>query len=999
MPNLRVAFCLLAVACLAPQPLIAACPNFAAAVNYPGGDNPGSVAVGDFNGDGKPDLATATIQSNDVRVRLNNGNGSFGAAVVLTLATSSVPTGIVTADFNRDGKADLATSNGGTNKVSIFIGNGLGGFAAAVDYDAHTQPFGLAVGDFDRDDIPDLVVANYQSNDASVLLGNGDGTFAAKVDYTNAPIPGNLSFVATGDFNLDGALDFVVTNQRGSNITVRFGVGDGTFPSWSNFTVGTNPTSVAVGDFDRDGNPDLAVANTTSQDVSILKGYGISGFFSLIHTYPAGPFATAGDFNGDGKIDLAIGDATDTVSVLIGDGNGAFAPKIAYAVGIGSPGQLAAADFNSDGRTDLAVTNQTADSVSIKMNSGTCSANCGSFAATVDYQAAQTPLAAVVADFNGDGHSDVATSDPSGYIAVLYGNGSTMGSLTQFAAGSGAKSMVVADFNRDGKPDMAVANQTANSFSILRAFGIGFTTLDNPLTFTPYSIASGDFDRDGDPDLAIADPGSNSVYITLHDNSGNFLPGTAYATATGATGAFGIATGDLNADGKLDLAVANETSNNVTVMMGDGAGSFTSGANYGVGTSPRSIAIGDFNRDGKLDLAVTNYGTTTVSILLANGVGTFAAAVDYTVGSNPESVAAGDFDVDGTIDLAVANQGSDNVSILRGIGNGTFAAAVNHGVGDEPHAVAIGDFNRDGSPDVVTANGVSGTISIVANTCPYADLTITNTASFGFAQSQFSRYVITVTNLGTGPTSGAVTVTEQLPAYVKVRLISGSGWTCNKATITCTTSDALAGASSYSPIEVNFIMPSNAPASITAVASVSGGSDINPDNNTDTEQTPVPVTVLGAPTNLTATAVSTSQIDITWDASTNAQTYRLSRSADNSVWTVIGNPTTTAFSDMSRLANTTYVYEVLAVDASSTAGDPGRRDLATTIFFIDDPDSLTAWSLAGGRIEAGDLGDKGREREWLARAVRAPRDRAATCLPTPNSTSNKGRCWKTKAWP
>jgi len=923
----------LAIASLAkPQALIAACPNFAAAVDYVAGAGPGSVAVGDFNGDGKPDLAIANLQGDTIDVRLNIGNGSFGAPTTLSLAVLSRPDGIVAADFNRDGKADLATSDGGTNKVSILLGNGLGGFASPVDYDTHTAPYAIAVGDFNRDGKPDLVVANYNSNDASILLGIGDGTFAAKVDYSY-PAGSSPSFVATGDFNGDGALDFAVTNQDANNVSVRFGVGDGTFGTFSNFGVGTNPSSVVIRDFNRDGKPDLAVTNITSHDVSILIGFGTS--FGPATPYPAGVFATAGDFNGDGKIDLAIVDAADTVSVLIGDGNGAFAPKIAYAVGTGAPGQPAVADLNGDGRADIIVPNQQANTVSIKLSTATCSANCGSFAAKVDYPVVGSPYTAVVADFDGDGNSDLAAPNYlGGNVAVLFGNGSTLGSGVTFDAGSGAYSIAVADFNRDGKPDMAVTNQFDGSFSVLTNFGGAFTTADNSLGFTPWSIASGDFNRDGKPDLAIADFSSGSVSITLGAGDGTFVFNNTHAAGTHA---FGIATGDLNGDGKLDLAVANEGSDNVTVMTGIGDGSFGTGQDYNVGASPRSVAIGDFNRDGKPDLAVVNSGTTTVSILLANGIGTFATKVDYTVGSNPESVAAADIDGDGRIDLVTANVVSANVSFLRGNGNGTFAAAVPLPVGLQPHSVAVGDFDRDGKPDLAVANVASSNISILGNTCPFANLAITKTHPGDIAQSQFNRYTITVSNVGTGPTSGTVTVSDALPAGLTTRSLSGVGWTCSKATLTCTRGDALAAASAYEVIDLDVTASSNAPSSVTNTASVSGGADIDPDNNTASDPTNISATVLGPPTNLTATAVSTSRIDITWDASTGAASYQLFRSADYSNWIPIASPTTTSFSDTGLPADTTYLYEVVAVDALSNMGNPGRRDLATTILFTDDP--------------------------------------------------------------
>ena len=145
-----------------------------------------------------------------------------------------------------------------------------------------------------------------------------------------------------------------------------------------------------------------------------------------------------------------------------------------------------------------------------------------------------------------------------------------------------------------------------------------------------------------------------------------------------------MAVGDFNGDGKADLAVANYGSDNVSVLLGNGNGTFQAAVNYAAGTSPHSVAVGDFNGDGKADLAVANYGSNNVSVLLGNGNGTFQAAVNYAAGTSPCSVAVGDFNGDGKADLAVANYGSNNVSVLLGNGNGTFQAAVNYAAGTDP---------------------------------------------------------------------------------------------------------------------------------------------------------------------------------------------------------------------------------------------------------------------------------------------------------------------------
>src|SRR5438132_4232718 len=189
-----------------------------------------------------------------------------------------------------------------------------------------------------------------------------------------------------------------------------------------------------------------------------------------------------------------------------------------------------------------------------------------------------------------------------------------------------------------------------------------------------------------------------------------------FATATNfglGTTPLSVAVGDFNGDGKQDLAVANDGSNNVSVLLGNGAGSFSAAANFKVGSGPFSVAVGDFNGDGKQDLAVANDGSNNVSVLLSNGAGSFSAATNFGVGFNPNSVAVGDFNGDGKQDLAVANFSSDNVSILLGDGTGNFGAATNFGVGSNPRSVAIADFNGDGKQDLATGNQSASNVSIL----------------------------------------------------------------------------------------------------------------------------------------------------------------------------------------------------------------------------------------------------------------------------------------------
>jgi hypothetical protein len=292
--------------------------RFKAAVNY-GGPSSFSVAVGDFNGDRKPDLAVANSVDSTVSVLLGKGDGTFRAA--MTYGAGSYPVSVAVGDFNGDGKLDLATANHDSNNVSVLLGNGDGTFQPHVDYAAGSFPESVAVGDFDGNGKLDIAVANLATNNVSILLGKGDGTFEGPVNYDTGTYP---DCVAVGDFNGDGKLDLAVVNSSDGDVSILLGNGDGTFQTAVNYEVGSNPTPVAVGDFNGDGKLDLAVANSFDSTVSVLLGKGDGTFRAAVNypTYPPGSQLASlavGDFSRDGRLDIAVADyePNNSVSVLV----------------------------------------------------------------------------------------------------------------------------------------------------------------------------------------------------------------------------------------------------------------------------------------------------------------------------------------------------------------------------------------------------------------------------------------------------------------------------------------------------------------------------------------------------------------------------------------------------------------------------------------------------------------------------------------------------------
>jgi hypothetical protein len=345
------------------------------------------------------------------------------------------------------------------------------------------------------------------------------------------------------------------------------------------------------------------------------------------------------------------------------------------------------------------------------------------FVAPLAFDAGSSPYSVAVGDFNGDGIPDLATP---GSVLLGNGDGSFQAPRT-FSAGNSAQELAVGDFNGDGIPDLAVVGYSSDTVSVLRGNGDG--TFQAARFFAvgayPSSVAVGDFNRDGSLDLAVADSGyegrGQGVSVLLGNGDGTFQAARNFAAGSRPQS---VAVGDFNGDGTLDLAVANygsypEYDGTVSVLLGNGDGSFQDARNFAVGTRPQSVAVGDFNGDGTLDLAVADTGYNGngqgVNVLLGNGDGSFQDARYFAAGNEPDSVAVGDFNGDGTLDLAVANYYSNTVSVLLGNGDGSFQAAVNYAAGSLQSSVAVGDFNGDGALDLAVANYRSNDVSILLN--------------------------------------------------------------------------------------------------------------------------------------------------------------------------------------------------------------------------------------------------------------------------------------------
>jgi len=386
-----------------------------------------------------------------------------------------------------------------------------------------------------------------------------------------------------------------------------------------------------------------------------------------------------------------------------------------------------------------------------------------------DFPTRAQPNYVTVGDFNADGELDLAVANAGdNTVSILLGNGDgSFQTQTTYATGSTPVSVTTGDFNGDGKLDLAVPNYFDNAVSILLGNGDG--TFQTQTTFAtganPVSVTTGDFNGDGKLDLAIANSNLNSVSILLGNGDGTFQTQTTYAT--GKTPG-SVTTGDFNGDGKLDLAIANSASNSVSILLGNGDGTFQTQTTFATGTYPYSVTTGDFNGDGILDLAVANSncfispcGGGSVSVLLGNGDGTFQTQTTYATGGRPQSVTTGDFNGDGKLDLAVANVDDNTVSILLGNGDGTFQTQTSYATGADPLSLTTGDLNGHGSLDLAVANYGANTVSILLQV-PIASLSGT---SLTFANQL----------LGTSSSTQSVTLTNPGSANLVISTVALGG--------------------------------------------------------------------------------------------------------------------------------------------------------------------------------------------------------------------------------
>ncbi|MBV9957950.1 MAG: VCBS repeat-containing protein, partial [Acidobacteria bacterium] len=680
--------------------------KFRGARNFLVGQEPYAVVTADFNQDGKADIAVANNASSFVAVSLGDGTGRLGTPA--TFGVGPNPRHIVTADFNGDGKADLATANETGLTVTLLLNNGAGGFTLSV-YQTGGYPVGLAAADFNGDGRPDLVTANIINDSAAIMLNNGTGGFGSPMTL---PSGGSLvKAVAAGDFNSDGKADFALSNQNSNTISLFFGNGAGGFSAPSPVSA-NNPNNFIAADWNGDGKLDFLVMGTVP---TFYPGNGAGGFGSgvtLSGLIGITTMLAVRDVNQDGKNDI-IASYNAGLRVGYGAGAGALGPVKDLRVGF-LPYGASTADFNLDGRLDLVSVAPAESNASIALNDG-----AGDFysAPLVGSSDASVYGPLLTADFDNDGLDDVADMSQTN-VRIRYGNGNGGFSaqvLYNALATGNVPDLKAADFNRDGKLDLAIAN--SNSSSIVLLLNTGSRTFSNPsvmlLDASTGTLAIEDYNRDGKLDLAVALANTGSVRVFFGNGDGTFLASPTTVLIPGSP--FQVFNGDFNHDGKTDLLTVN-ADHSISVAPGNGAGGFAQPNTYAnvVNTfSSQSVVVGDFNRDGFDDLAVSPDTSYSLKLLLNNGTGGFLPPRTIYAGVQTANLIAADFNHDRKLDLAV--QSFRETSILIGDGTGGFCSAGDYST-EQSGLLTVGDYNQDGRTDVI----VGHSLRLLLNLTPFS---------------------------------------------------------------------------------------------------------------------------------------------------------------------------------------------------------------------------------------------------------------------------------------
>ena len=597
-----------------------------------------ALAVGDVDGNGKPDLVAVTgdpgASSISVSVLSGDGHGNFQPPVVQQTLTGIFPGPAYLADMDGDGQLDLVLAVeqlSGTSTNIVWLKNTGGSFAAPVTL-ATTCCRGFAVANFNVDGEPDVVYEAASTQTMHILLNQGSGKFK---DQAVAGMNGVAGVPNVMDFNLDGIADVVleVSESNGDQLYSFKGNGDGSFTQVA--VLNTPPlTQLVTGDFDHDGFPDLAGPGPDEPfELVYFFGDGQGNFVTQAVVGPAGEYAAAGDFNGDGIPDVVVPDGYGFVSLSLGRTNRNFPSPVALSPATVT--NVSAGDINGDGLPDIMVGGDVINDIpgTVFLNQGNNSFQLAAYT---------NPFTGVLADLTGKGVADLLGGPVAG-LEIWPNNGTPDFSSSPIRiSNSTSGPFTVVDMDLDGCPDIVTAD--GQVFYGNCAYQFTPLVLSNS-NWGPYVV--GDFKGDGTLDIVTSAAGTflNTGGRTFQQVTNNTLPLINGALAV---------VGDFNGDGKDDVALNLPGVGSIAIYYSNGDGTFYQATVLDDPGGPAAMVAGDFNGDGRIDLAVGLLGSEQLCILFNAGGGEFTRSF-FASGASTGTMATSDFNNDGKPDLVLGN--------------------------------------------------------------------------------------------------------------------------------------------------------------------------------------------------------------------------------------------------------------------------------------------------------------------------------------------------------
>lgn len=684
--------------------------------------------IADFNGDGLLDMAVISL-TGEIAVRIGNGTTFTDGA---NQQIDGLPIWMTGGDLDNDGDEDLVVVRSFANSTDVLLNDGTGVFTQSASLPIGTDALAVTLGDFDDDDVLDVAVSRPDAPEIYIGFGQGDGTFPSSQSI-GLPGPGVAFNLAAGDATGDGVTDLIVADPSASRVLILPGVqssGYGLAEEFWQLDVPGAPAAVAFGDLSGDQQDDLVVsAFTANKYVVITAIFGEDGTkgggpTAVIYNYdsfdipvPARPsLATVADVTGDGLPDLCACLAfTATMCIAPQVPGGGVGPQILLDAS-GLPLRPFVGDFDLNGRADLFALSGGGDRVNLWLATDT-----GRLAGARNFISGLATAAWLEGgDFDRDGDAEVVTGSFNDSRLAFLGRGD-LGLTPEllFDVGVGVNQVESGDLDGDGRLDLVVG--TLGGIKCLRNTSTpgSYSFEVIPVSATigsgdfPFGIAIGDLDRDGDMDIAFCDYLGGGVHV---------VPGTAQPFVFGAESVITVGGGpvdlvaaDFTGDGRLDLATSRATLSDILVLRNDGS-TFSELVSIGVGQFPNYLVTADFNRDGRNDLVVSNAVSGSVSVLFgeANGF----SGQEYPAGALPTALLARDLSGDGVPDILVASLQSGDFRVMVGDGNGSFPTLPTFPGTFGASDAVLEDIDADGRTDLLISSLVTNRVSLVVNITP-----------------------------------------------------------------------------------------------------------------------------------------------------------------------------------------------------------------------------------------------------------------------------------------